>query len=74
MLEILIIVLFCYLFFLALKFFFKIAWCVAKIVAVVMFILAVPALIGCLLLAGGFLLLIPVAMIAIAVGLLKSCL
>ena len=74
MLEILFVVLFCWLFFLAIKFFFKIAWCVAKIVAVILLVLALPTLIGCLLLAGGFLLLIPIAMIAIAVGLLKSCL
>lgn len=52
---------------------FKITWGVAKIVATLLLILAAPALIVCLIFAGGVALLVPVAMVSIAFGLLKSC-
>lgn len=51
---------------------FKITWGLAKIVATLLLILAAPALIVCLIFAGGAVLLIPVAMVSIAFGLLKS--
>ena len=52
---------------------FKITWGVVKIIATLLLILAAPALIVCLLFAGGVVLLVPVAMVSIAFGLLKSC-
>lgn len=52
---------------------FKITWGIAKIIATILLILAAPALIICLLFAGGIVLLVPVAMVTIAFGLLKSC-
>lgn len=52
---------------------FKITWGVAKIVATLLLILAAPALIVCIIFAGGVALLVPVAMVSIAFGLLKSC-
>lgn len=52
---------------------FKITWGVAKIIATILLILAAPALIICLLFAGGVVLLVPVAMVTIAFGLLKNC-
>lgn len=52
---------------------FKITWGVAKIVATLLLILAAPALIVCLIFVGGVALLVPVAMVSIAFGLLKSC-
>lgn len=73
MLELLIIVLFCWLFFKAIGLAFKVAWGAAKIAASILFALAVPMLIGCLLFAGGVILLVPVALIGIAFGLLKKC-
>ncbi len=45
----------------------------AKIAATLLIGLALPILIGCLLFAGGLLLLLPLGMIAIALGLLKAC-
>lgn len=74
MLEFLIVVLFCWLFFKAIGLAFKAAWGLTKIIATVLFAIAVPMLIGCLLFAGGLLLLVPVILIAIAFGLLKACL
>lgn len=52
---------------------FKITWGVVKIIATLLLILAAPALIVCLIFAGGVALLVPVAMVSIAFGLLKSC-
>lgn len=71
MLEILIIVLFCWLFFKAVGLAFKVAWSAAKIIASVMLVIACPLLAVCLLFAGGIALLVPVAIIAAALGLLK---
>lgn len=51
---------------------FKTAWGLAKIIASLLFALAVPVLFLCLIFAGGILLLIPALMIAVAFGLLKS--
>lgn len=73
MLDILITVLFCWLFFKAIGLAFRVAWGVTKIVASVLFAVAVPLLIGCLLFAGGLVLLLPLALIGIAFGLLKAC-
>lgn len=51
---------------------FKITWGLAKIIATVLLILAAPVLIVCLIFASGVALLVPVAMVLIAFGLLKS--
>ena len=51
----------------------KLTWGITKLVAGILIVLAFPALLGCLLFAGGILLLIPLAMIAIAAGIVKAC-
>ena len=51
----------------------RVAWGLTKVIAVLLFVLSIPALVACLLFAGGVLLLIPVAMVGIAVGILRSC-
>lgn len=73
MFELLILVLFCWIFFGAIKLLFKVAWGLAKVLAVVLFILALPSLIGCLLYASGAILLLPVFLITVAWGILKAC-
>lgn len=72
MLELLVIILFCWLFFKAIGLALKVAWGTTKIIASVLFAIAVPTLIGCLLFAGGLALLLPLALIGIAFGLLKA--
>ena len=72
MFEILLIILFGWLFFKGLGLVFKVTWCAAKVVAAVLIVLALPSLIGCLLFAGGLVLLLPVALIAAAFGLLRA--
>ena len=71
MMELIVLVLFCWLFFKVLGLAFRAAWGVTKILAWLLFVLAVPLLIGCMIFAGGLLLLIPVGMVALAGMLLK---
>lgn len=73
MLEFLIVIAFCWLFFKALGLALRVAWGAAKIAASVLFAIAVPLLVLGIVFAGGLLLLIPVAMVAVAFGLLKAC-
>lgn len=73
MFELLVLILFCWLFFGAIRLVFKVAWGLAKIIAVILFVLSLPTLIGCLLYAGGIILLLPIALVTVAWGILKAC-
>ena len=73
MLELLTIILFCWLSFKLLGLFFRIAWGMAKFIASVLFVIALPMLVLCLMFAGGMLLLIPLGLLALALGILKTC-
>ena len=73
MLEFLLVALFCWLFFKAVGLAFRVAWGFAKVIASLLLGLAVPFLILGLIFAGGVILLVPVAMIAIALALLVKC-
>ena len=73
MIEILISILAIWLLIKAIGLALKITWGVAKVVATILMVLAIPIFIVCLIFVGGFFLLIPVALIAGAIGLLKIC-
>ena len=73
MFELLTIVVFAWLLIKAIGLAFKLTWGMAKIVASILMVLALPLLIVCLLFVGGAILIIPVAMIGIAAGIMKSC-
>ena len=73
MLEILFTVLFVWLLMKTIGLAFRVAWGATKIVASILFSLAVPLLVLCLIFAGGLLILVPLAMLGAAFGLLKSC-
>lgn len=73
MMELLTVILFCWLFFKAMGLAFRMAWGAAKIIASLLFTLAVPLLILCLVFAGGIFLLLPLALMGIAFGVLKAC-
>ena len=73
MMELLVLILFCWLFFKAMGLAFRMAWGAAKIVASMLFVVAVPLLILCLVFAGGIFLLLPLTLVGIAFGLLKAC-
>ena len=72
MFELLVVAAFLWLFINGLGLAFRVTWGLTKAVAIVLFVLAMPALLGCLLLAGGVLLLIPVALVGIVFGILKA--
>lgn len=73
-LEIASTILFAWIFFKAIKLTFKITWGFAKIIAIILFIIALPALILCLLFAGSAaVLLLPLALVGAAFGLVKCC-
>lgn len=74
MFELLTVAIFVWLLVKAIGFGLKLTWGFAKIVASILITLAFPALILSLIFAGGFLLLIPLVMVAIAAGILKACL
>ena len=72
MLEIFTVILFCWLFFKTLGLAFRVAWGTTRILASLLFTVAVPMLVVCLLFAGGIALLLPLALVGIAFGLLKT--
>ena len=73
MLEILVSIAFIWVGFHALKLMFKVAWCLAKVFAIILMLLAFPGLLVCIFVIGGAIVLVPFAMLALAFGLLKSC-
>ena len=74
MIELLTIAVFIWLLVKTAGFALKLTWGVAKVVAAILIGVALPVLIVCLVLVGGIALLVPLGMIAIAVGILKACL
>ena len=73
MFELLTIIVFAWLLIKAIGLAFKLTWGMAKIIASILVVLALPLLIVCLLFVGGAILIVPVAMIGIAAGIMKSC-
>ena len=73
MFELLTIVVFVWLLIKTIGLALKLTWGMAKIVASILMVLALPLLIVCLLFVGGAILIVPVAMIGIAAGIMKSC-
>ena len=73
MLEIIFTVLAICLFVAAVKLALRLTWGAAKIAAICLLVLSIPVLILLLIFAGGLLLLLPVALIAGAIGIIKAC-
>ena len=73
MFELLVVVLFCWLSVKAIGLALSLTWGAAKVLAAILFVIAVPVLFLCLLFAGGIILLVPLALIAGVVGILKCC-
>ena len=73
MFELFTILVFVWLMIQAIQLALKLTWGMAKIAAVILMVLAMPFLIICLLFVGGMILLVPIGMIGIAVGIMKSC-
>ena len=73
MFELLTLVIFIWLLVKTIGLAFKLTWGMAKIIATIMMVIALPVLIFCLVFVGGLALMIPIAVIGIAFGLLKAC-
>lgn len=73
MFELLTIIVFVWLLIKTIGLAFKLTWGMAKIIASILVLFAVPLLVVCLLFASGILLLIPVVIIGIAAGIMKVC-
>ena len=52
---------------------FRLTWGVAKVIASILMVIALPVLIICLVFVGGLALMIPIVVIGLAFGLLKAC-
>ena len=66
-----VLLLFGWLFFVSLRLIFRVTWGMTKLIALVLFVLSLPLLVVFLLLAHGFILLLPVVLVLVAFGLLK---
>ena len=73
MFELLTIAIFVWLLVKSIGFAFRLTWGVAKILASILIGLALPLLVVCLVFASGLALLVPIAVIGIAAGILKAC-
>lgn len=73
MFEILTLIVFIWLMVKAIGLAFKLTWGIAKIIASILMVLALPALIVCIIFVGGIALLVPLILIGIAAGILKAC-
>ena len=73
MFELIVICLFVWILLGTVRLAFRVTWGLAKITAAVLSVLALPLLVGCLLFAGGIFILLPVALIASAWGVLRAC-
>lgn len=72
MFELLVVVIFGWLFFKVCKLAFHITWGIAKIIAILLCIFACPLLILCLLFASGLVLIVPVLIVVGAYTLLNA--
>ena len=72
MFELIVIILFIWLSIKAISLAIRLTWGAAKIVASLLMVIALPVLIGCILFASGVILLIPILLIAVAIGILKG--
>ena len=73
MLSILVTILICWLSYKTLGILLSLTWGIVKIIGTVLLILAAPALVICLLFAGGMLILLPLGMVVGAFMLGKAC-
>ena len=73
MFELLTVIVFVWLLVKALRLLLRLSWGAAKAAASILIALALPVLIGCLVFAGGVVLLVPIALVGIAAGLLNAC-
>ena len=72
MLELIITVLFVWLFFKGLGLMLRMTWGITKFIVSLLFTIALPMLVFSLFFAGGLIILVPLGLVALAFGLLKA--
>ncbi len=73
MLELLTVLIFVWLLFKAIGLAMRLAWGTAKVIASILMGIAVPLLLLCVLFVGGLALLLPLALIGLAFGIVQAC-
>ncbi len=73
MFELLVLLVFVWLMFKVIGLALKLTWGMAKLVAGILAVIAVPVLFVCMVFAGGIVLLLPLAILGIAFGIVKTC-
>lgn len=73
MFEILTLIVFVWILIKSIGLMLRLTWGAAKIIAAVLLVLAFPALLVCMLFVGGIALLIPIALVCLAGGILRAC-
>lgn len=72
MLTLAVFLVFGWLFFKGMGLAFRVTWCAAKVVATLLFVIALPLLVVLAVVGGLLSLLVPLALVAAAFGILKS--
>lgn len=73
MFELLVMIAFLWLMIKGISLAFKLTWGLAKIVASVLMVFALPLLIVCFIFFGGIALMLPIVLLCVAFGILKAC-
>ena len=73
MFEILTLIVFVWILIKSIGLMLRLTWGAAKIIATVLLVLAFPALLVCMLFVGGIAMLIPIALVCLAGGILRAC-
>ncbi len=73
MFELITVVIFIWLMVKAIGLVFKLTWGAAKVIASILMVIALPILVVCWIFVGGIALLLPLALIGIAFGIVKAC-
>ena len=73
MLTLAVFLVFGWLFFKGVGLAFRVTWCAAKVVATLLFVIALPLLVVFAILGSLLPLLLPLALVAAAFGILKNC-
>lgn len=73
MFELCTVIVFVWLLAKAAKLAFRLTWGAAKIIASILMAVALPLLVVCMVFVGGVALLVPIAVIGAAFGILKAC-
>ena len=73
MFELFVVIAFLWLMFKVIGLAFKLTWGVAKIIATILMVCALPLMIICFIFWSGIVLIVPIVLLCIAFGILKAC-